>query len=135
MSELHKHAASVSPEPLFLQDAEAKLDGELSPWRLLDALTAGARGADHDGLDDAAIGELLRRDFTTTISSIARKDLLLLGPETPLSRLIHALTDQDLQVIPICDDDGRIRGLVSADDLLRGLEQVLAERDAEVDRG
>ncbi len=31
MSELHKHQRSISPEPLFLQDKEGKLSGELTP--------------------------------------------------------------------------------------------------------
>ncbi len=125
MSELHKHTKAISPQPLFLQDREARLGGELSPWRLLAALSAGASDDAGRELDDEALAERFRRDFSRSITAIARKDLLRLDTNTSLADLIEVSVQQDLHVLPICDQEGRIKGLVNADDLLRGLQQML----------
>ncbi|MHC5062793.1 MAG: SulP family inorganic anion transporter [Planctomycetota bacterium] len=135
MSELHKHTQSLSPQPLFLQDREARLGGELSPWRLLAALAAGVGDGDARSLDDEALAERFRRDFTTSITNIARRDLIRLGATAPLADLIEVSVQQDLHVLPICDEDGRIKGLVSADDLLRGLKQALEKGNGETGSG
>jgi len=132
MSGLQQHTKSLSPEPLFLQDREAKLDGELTPWAILEALSAAAKDYDIDKLDDPAVGELLRRDFTESIRSIAHFDLEHLQKDASLASLIESSVENDLQVIPICDSEKRIKGLVSTDDLLRGLEQALAVVNSEV---
>ena len=133
MSELHKHTKAISPEPLFLQDREARLGGELSPWSVLQALAGGAEGRDPDELDDAAVGECLRRDFKTSIQAIARHDVAGVEVTTPLARIIEKLVDQDLQVLPVCDVDGRITGLVSADGSLRALQQTLSSNGEGID--
>ncbi len=128
MSELHKHTGAIAPQPLFLQDREARLGGELSPWRLLEALAAGARDADAATLDDEALGARLRRDFTRPIRDIARRDLPQLRGETSLADLLEVTLRDRLQVLPICDADGRIHGLVTADQLLAGLHRALREQ-------
>ena len=45
----------------------------------------------------------------------------------------QATANEDAQVLPICDQGGRIRGLVSADVLLRALSSALAKREADSD--
>jgi SulP family sulfate permease len=127
MSGLQAHTRSISPEPLFLQDREAKLAGELSPWRLLEVLT---ENLPENTSDPRLLGEHLRRDFTRGIDTIARLDVDRLEKDASLARLMEVCVEQDLQVIPICDHDGRIKGLVSADDLLRALFEMLSPREA-----
>ncbi|MHC4512771.1 MAG: SulP family inorganic anion transporter [Planctomycetota bacterium] len=129
MSELLQHTKSVSPEPLFLQDREGKLFGELSPWRILRALTAGTDTSKDGERSDRALGELMRRDFTKSIDKIARLDLDRLGVDASLARLLDSSVQKDMQVTPVCDAEGRIKGLVSDDDLLRGLQQALVLAD------
>lgn len=127
ISELNKHTNAISPEPLFLQDREGKLFGELSPWRVLSALAAGTRDVATAELDDAAVAELLRRDFAVPIKGIARTDVQRHTTQASLAALLEASVVNDQHVIPICDSDGRIKGLVSTDDLLRGLSKALAK--------
>ena len=125
MSEMLRHTKSISPEPLFLQDREGKLFGELSQWRILRALSAGIDVSTDGELTEQALGELLRRDFTKPIQEIARRDLDRLGAEASLGELLEYSVERDIQVTPVCDAEGRITGLVTADDLLRGLQRAL----------
>ena len=75
------------------------------------------------------LGELLRRDFTKPIHALARRDLDRLGIDAPLDRLLAHAVERDIQVTPICDAEGRLKGLVGADDLLRGLQQAMVLAD------
>lgn len=123
MSELHEHTKLLSSEPLFLQDREGKLFGELSPWQILGCLAAGAEGHDTHDLDDEQVAALLRRDFTKPIRLIARTDIARGSLDSSPARVLEASVKNDQQVLPVCDEDGRIKGLLSADDLMRGLMQ------------
>lgn len=131
MSELHKSQRAAAPEPLFLQDREGRLAGELTPWRLLSALVEEVDLSGAAELGDHRIGELLRRNLNRTIDTIARTDPEILDEETPLARLLEVAVARGAQVLPITDDAARIQGLVSADALLRGLEHAVAKRAAE----
>jgi hypothetical protein len=71
----------------------------------------------------------MRRDFTKSIDTIARLDLDRLGVGASLARLLDSSVQKDMQVTPVCDAEGRIKGLVSDDDLLRGLQQALVLAD------
>ena len=51
--------------------------------------------------------------------------------DTSLAVVLEKLVEQDLQVVPVCDEHGRIKGLVSTDDLLRGLDLALAKANGD----
>jgi len=121
MSELHQHTKLLTSEPLFLQDREGKLFGELSPWQILECLAAGAEGQDTAELDDEQVAVLMRRDFTRSIRLIARTEVAQVSLKASLAQLLRVSAEQDQAVLPVCDEEIRIRGLLSADDLMRGL--------------
>lgn len=135
MSELHEHTKLLSSEPLFLQDREGKLFGELSPWQILASMAAGAEGHDTRDLDDEQVAVLLRRDFTKPIRLIARTDIARESRDSSLARVLEASVENDQQVVPICDEDGRMQGLLSADDLMRGLLQSIGNAARAGNRG
>lgn len=128
MSELHKHTKAISYQPLFLQDREGKIFGELSPWGVLRALLAGTEGADRN-LDDDRLAALLRRDFTRPIRGIANTDISWEPEDAPLARVLKDAVASDEHVVPICDEEGRIKGLLSSADLLRGLGKMMLSDD------
>lgn len=132
MSGLQEHTKSLSPEPLFLQDKEAKLFGELSPWRILEILKEGVPRAGA-GANDAELGERLRYRFDRPINRLADRGIERHRSDAVLAELLETMLQKDMQVIPICDDDGRIKGLVSADDLLRGLHEATEKKGASGD--
>lgn len=127
MSGLQERSKKLSPEPLFLQDREATLAGELTPWRIMQTLTQGLDGQRSDELDDKEVGALLRREFTQPINKICRVDEDRVYREDSLARLLEKALEDDLHVIPICDQEGRVKGLVSSDDLLRTLHQAMPQ--------
>jgi SulP family sulfate permease len=131
MSELYKHTRTISPETLFLQHRNGRLAGGLSPWRILRALSAGIEPAKVGRLDDRALGDLLRKHFPMPIGPIARVGYEHAGTETPVAHVLRAALKDDLQVLPICEADGRIKGLVSQDDILRWLSAILDQLSKE----
>ncbi len=135
MSELYKHTRVISPETLFLQHRDGRLAGGLSPWRILRALTAGVGPAEAADLDNRALGDRLRRHFARPIGPIARVGYERMGKETPVAKLLAIALEHDLQVLPICEEDGRIRGLVSQDDILRWLSEAVDATRAEAKHG
>ena len=125
MSEMHKHTDPATPQPLFLQDNEAMLAGHLSAWKLIQEMMGEL---DHGHLVDAsdeAVSDYLRTHLTTRINTIARTDLPQLTADSQLGDLLKAMVSDDDLVLPICDDSGRIMGLVEQYPLLRALAKRL----------
>lgn len=125
MSEMQREAPTVGSQPLFLQDREARIAGKLSPWRILRALGEDLGAEEADTLEDQDVGKRFREGFTRSIADIARTDLEPLGEKTTLARLLEVVVQKDLEVVPICDDERRIMGMVSTDDLMLGLGRAL----------
>jgi len=132
LTETQKFKRSINPEPLFLQDRNGALFGELSRWHVLEALIAGSDPSEDDGLDDREVAELLRRNFTRRINDVARTDVVHHLPDTPITTLLRASTDNDQAVVPICDGDGRLKGYCMSHAMLAGLQDSLTQlEDAE----
>jgi CBS domain-containing protein len=49
----------------------------------------------------------------------------VLGKRTSLARLVRIAVERDMRVIPICDEGGRVVGLVRELDLIHGIGQAL----------
>ncbi|NNC90197.1 MAG: STAS domain-containing protein [Akkermansiaceae bacterium] len=129
MSEMHMHTDPATPQPLFLQDTEAKIAGQLSPWRLIGEMT---RGLDFQALakaSDKEVAESLRTHLTTRINTICRTDLPRLETEAGLGELLTAMAAGDDQVLPVCDGEGRIMGLVEQYPLLRAVAERIHKED------
>lgn len=135
MSEMHEHTKSLSSEPLFLQDREGKLFGELSPWQILECLAAGTEGHDTSVLDDEQVAVLLRRDFTKPIRLIARTDVARESDSAAFARVLELSVENDQRVVPICDEDGRVKGLLSTDDMMKGLLHVVTAATMDENQG
>lgn len=125
LTEVQKFKASINPEPLFLQDRNGALFGELSRWHVLRALIYGMDEADDDALDDAQVAEMLRRNFMTKIDKVARTDVVHHQPDTPLATLLRTSAENDQGVVPICDQEGRLKGFCTSNALLAGLDEAL----------
>ncbi len=125
MSQMLKRMKTHEPQPLFLQDREGRLAGVLSVWRLLEEM---ARGLDFDELkkmDDHDLGHALERRFQEPISKMARTDLPRYKLDMPFGEILARCVKEDLRVLAVCDEGGRVVGLVNQNDLLGGLGKVL----------
>ena len=125
ISEMMKHTKTKASQSLFLQDREGKLDSALTLWIVLKALGQGLEEGKLEDLDDEALGAIMRQRFDLSINSIARGDLPQLRAETGIAEAVASLRDHVLRTLPVCDDHGRLSGLVSPTDMLKGLGQAL----------
>jgi len=126
LSETQKFKGTINPEPLFLQDRNGALFGELSRWHVLEALLEGSAPEGDDKLNDRQVAQLLRRNFTRRIKHIARTDVVRHGPDTPITTLLRTSADNEQAVVPICDDAGRLKGYCISNAMLAGLAESLA---------
>lgn len=124
-SQLYQRSArKAETQTVFLQDREGKLGAELTTWDLLREMV---RDLDEpaDPADPGAVGVALRKNFKTPLSKIARARLPHFTEMTPLSELARISLEKDLRVLPVCDPEGRVIGVVDQSALLRGLGDFL----------
>ena len=125
LSEAQKYRGTINPEPLFLQDRNGALFGELSRWDVLEALVAGSDPEQDEQLDDRQVADLLRRNFAKRINHIARTDVVRHRLDTPITALLRTSARQGQAVVPICDDAGRLKGYCMSNAMLAGLDESL----------
>ncbi|NQU41862.1 STAS domain-containing protein [bacterium] len=125
LSEMQKRAGRAGALPLFLQGADGRLFGSVSPWQLLQEMTADLKNEELETLSDEDLGRRFRSRFHSVVGALARRDVPRCGTGTKLSALLRLGIQRDLPVLPICDGSGRVIGMVSQTDLLVGLGNVL----------
>ncbi len=133
LSETQKFKGTINPEPLFLQDRNGALFGELSRWHVLQALIEGSNPDDDDAMSDEQVAEMLRRNFARRINHISRTDVVHHLPDTEITTLLRSSAQNDQAVVPICDDAGRLKGYCISNALLAGLDQSLTAMAAKAD--
>lgn len=126
ISEMNRRYSAVEPQPLFLQDTEGKLAGEVTQLRLLDIMTEGLDLSADDLPSDAALGRHILASFEHIVGTVAeRSETLPIGLGTTLGELLSEAVRHDETVLPVRDDNGRLIGLVSQHDLLLGVGRML----------
>jgi len=135
LSEAQKFKHTVNPEPLFLQDRNGALYGELSRWHVLQALLEGSDPNQDDAMSDEEVAEMLRRNFTRRINHIARTDIVHHLPDSEIATLLRTSALNDQAVVPICDEARRLKGYCISNALLAGLDQSLTAMAEEASGG
>jgi CBS domain-containing protein len=59
-----------------------------------------------EGLPDVKVGEVMRREVAT------------MRPDSPITQVVELLLDKDFTAVPVVDNDGKVVGMVSDNDLL-----------------
>ncbi|HJU27904.1 MAG TPA: CBS domain-containing protein, partial [Candidatus Binataceae bacterium] len=52
------------------------------------------------------------------VSEVMRRDVVSVGPDAPLTRVVELLLDKDFTAVPVVDGDNKVVGMVSGNDLL-----------------
>ena len=125
LSETQKFKQTINPEPLFLQDRNGALFGELSRWHVLDSLIEGSDPANDDDLTDQQVAQMLRRNFARRINHIARTDVVHQLPDANIAVLLRTSVANDQAVVPVCDDAGRLKGYCMSNAMLAALDESL----------
>jgi hypothetical protein len=130
MSEMYRRKASHIARPLFLQDTEGRFAGALQTVSILSemALHIDDQGRSPPG-DDEELGTRLAESFTRRINEIAESDLPVASTSDGLIDLMRKTLKGSTTVIPVCDSEHRILGVVDEGQLIRALGEVLHVRD------
>lgn len=63
--------------------------------------------------------EIMRRPVESAMS----RETTTVTPDLPLNRVLDLLVSKGVRSLPVCDGDGRLVGVVSREDVLRGLRE------------
>ena len=58
--------------------------------------------------------------------TVMTRDVGTVRPRTPLTRVLHKLVDTGRKSLPVVDDEHHVVGMVSREDVLRGLRRAVA---------
>jgi sulfate permease, SulP family len=132
MSGLYRRSPGHDAPPLFLQDTEGRLAGKLHAVAII-AEMAAQLNIDQEGApeDDAALGQRLARSFARPINELAQTDVPVATPSDSLLQLLRKSARARGKVIPVCDAEHRILGLVDEAQLLQSLAITLKPKTAE----
>jgi len=104
-------------------DASGRLMGLISDRDLLAAFSDSRESIWHyltGKRNHATAGQILRK----TAAEVMRKDLVTVQEDTTIDEAIRLMTDKGLKRLPVVDAEGRFKGMISRDSLLRtGLAQ------------
>jgi CBS domain-containing protein len=58
-----------------------------------------------------------------TVADIMTPDFIYVRPETKLTRVLQLMVDHRLRSIPVIENDQRLAGMISREDVMRALQQ------------
>ena len=103
------------PLVVTVVDRSERIDQVLAPLRemapnaliiIQDVEVVQSGAPFREGLPDVKIAEVMRRDVATV------------HPESPITEVVEMLLDKDFTAVPVVDNDGKVVGMVSDNDLL-----------------
>ena len=107
-------------------DKDDRLLGLISDSDLLSAFSAHPAGVWDFVVRELHLEELGRRHRelveqirTKTAAQVMRKDLITVHEDTPVDEAIRLMAEHSIKRLPVVDDDGKFKGMVSRDSVLR----------------
>ena len=126
MSEMYRRMPSFDAPSLFLQDLEGRLAGELQADRVLKEMASPlVEEESSPGGNTEPLGKRLAHTFARPISGLAATDIPTAEPDSNLAELLRKAARAEAGVIPVCDPEHRILGLVEEGRILRALGKAL----------
>jgi SulP family sulfate permease len=126
MSEMYRRKSSHIARPLFLQDTEGRLAGALQTVVILSEMASHIdQEAQAPPGDDEELGNRLAESFTRRINEIADSDLPVIDPTDNLIDLMRKSVKGSTTVVPVCDPEHRILGVVDEGQLIRAVGEIL----------
>ena len=126
MSEMYRRKVTYSARPLFLQDTEGRLAGQLETLAILREMASHIR-MDKLGppRSDEELGNRLAVSFSRPISEIANTDMPVCSETDSLIELLQKAHLIRAGVMPVCDPERRILGVVDEGQLIAALGTAL----------
>jgi len=127
MSQMYRRIKSFTARPLFLQDMEGRLAGELQTRTILSEM-AGHLPPDKLP-DDESVGSHLAKSFSKPISQMAETQLPVVSSSGNLLEIIRTSVRSTSCVVAVCDEEKRILGIIDEGQMIRALGKVLNLHD------
>jgi anti-anti-sigma factor len=126
MSEMYRRKVTHSARPLFLQDTEGRLAGELETMSVLKEMTSHLKLEELGRPEsDEELGIRLAGSFTRRIAEIATTDMPLASEADPLLDLLQKARHIKAGVMPVCDSEKRILGVIDEGQLICAIGEAL----------
>ncbi len=65
-----------------------------------------------------------------TAADVMTTNVKTVGPDAKVAEIARLLSDNNISAVPVCDDQGRVLGVVSEGDLLRPVGQTMSAKRA-----
>jgi SulP family sulfate permease len=136
MSEMYRRVTTFAAPPLFLQDNEGRLAGKLHAVAILREMAGNLPDGDSRlTLDDDELGNRLARSFSKPIIDLAQTDVPIVNPSDSLVELVEKIATSRTTVLPVCDAERRILGLVDEGEVMRALAEALNLKNGNTAKG
>jgi SulP family sulfate permease len=136
MSEMYRRVTTFAAPPLFLQDNEGRLAGKLHAIAILREMAGNLPDGDsRPMLDDDDLGNRLARSFSKPITDLAEIDVPIVNPSDSLVDLVEKIAASRTTVLPVCDAERRILGLVDEGEVMRALAEALNLKNGNTAKG
>jgi SulP family sulfate permease len=123
MSQMYRRIRSFTARPLFLQDMEGRLAGELQTRTILAEMARHLKGKELP--DDETLGAQLAESFSRPISDLAETQLPVIKASDSILDIIKKSVKSTSCVVPVCDEERRIMGIIDEGQMIRALGNVL----------
>jgi anti-anti-sigma factor len=136
MSEMYRRVTTFAAPPLFLQDNEGRLAGKLHALAILREMASHLPEGDAAlAGDDDGLGQALARSFSKPIAELAETDVPVVRPEDSLVDMVLKIAASRTTVLPVCDPERRILGLVDEGEVMRALAEALNLKNGKTENG
>jgi CBS domain-containing protein len=106
---------SISPDATVLQAAHLMHEHRIGSLVVLDGEQLVGMFTERDVLRRVVREE--RRPASTRVEEVMTTEVACCMPQTPIGEARVAMKNRQLRLLPVVDDEGRLRGLVSIVDL------------------
>ena len=97
---------------------EAVRRSEIAPELLTNVFVASHDDVPHSSVP---VTSLLRADPGERLKALVRHETPCLSPESPFEEVARVMSDYNLTAIPVADENGRMLGVVTVDDVLEAM--------------
>ncbi|MEX0332473.1 MAG: SulP family inorganic anion transporter [Puniceicoccaceae bacterium] len=126
MSEMYRRKVTYSARPLFLQDTEGRLAGQLETLAILKEMASHIRLEELGRpASDEELGNRLAGSFSRPISEIANVGMPVCSESNMLINLLQSAGRIQAGVMPVCDPERRILGVIDEGQLIAALGNAL----------
>ena len=119
---------TVTPDSTVEEAARLMRDGDVGSIPLVEGTKCIGTVTDRD-IVLRVVAE--SRQLDTRVGEIASKQLVTVDPQQPVDEAMRLMAEHQVRRLPVCEDDGRLVGIVSQADIARSSSEERTGRTVE----